>query len=701
MINRFLCFFALYFGLGFASPLLIMLANKEDIAFSPLRFSVVALVFVLALSTASYFLSLKSRHAGAIAIASLACAFVFAIQGNVIHDLFYYGNFDGSRVDWRHYGWKFWVELVGFLLAFPLFYWVFSLFKRIPVWLTLIPVISSLLLITPALFSQQDNGVLGLSDDDVSPEVYEFSSALNLVHLLPDGLQGDVARQVLEDHPDLAAKLKGFTLYRDHLGMYQGTAPSVPTIFMGRPYDFKAGHSWRRIMGDLKLYAYPARLLENGYRLDYVSLSSPYCLKGTSSCVLRPFNDMKPRGYYRHKDERYSYAIRQLFDLALFRHLPMFLKELVYNDGNWFLADTTVDGSSPWPDPVLREWIDNMQVSGPQPRYKWYHYIGAHIPPHWDAECKHHRDLERNRQQYYDQTVCVFSGITRFLDRLRELDIYDQTAIIISGDHGVNVEPDDRSGLVANGSMYAGLIGASRPALLVKPLANNDEFSISKSPTSLLDIAPTALDLVGLEAHYPGQSVLDIKDNVERTRYFYPYTIAEYWIGEPISFDTWEVSGPIGDMENWTLVDLYYKNAAPANYAAINYATASATSRGLGLNRARPNEKSAWIVGSEFSILVGSDKPGLPATIVLSMLLPAFLAAETQSFTVTVNKHPLEESYSFERSKEWTTMEVPIPDGLLVAGNNLVTVKFSETTTREDRKYWHSAGKLKSFSLVQ
>ena len=49
MINRFLCFFALYFGLGFASPLLVMLANKEDIAFSPLGFSVVALVFVLAL----------------------------------------------------------------------------------------------------------------------------------------------------------------------------------------------------------------------------------------------------------------------------------------------------------------------------------------------------------------------------------------------------------------------------------------------------------------------------------------------------------------------------------------------------------------------------------------------------------------------------------------------------------------------------
>ena len=36
MASRFVSFFALYFGLGFASPLLITLANKEDLAFQPI-----------------------------------------------------------------------------------------------------------------------------------------------------------------------------------------------------------------------------------------------------------------------------------------------------------------------------------------------------------------------------------------------------------------------------------------------------------------------------------------------------------------------------------------------------------------------------------------------------------------------------------------------------------------------------------------
>jgi hypothetical protein len=701
MINRFLCFFALYFGVCFASPLLITLANNEDIAFTPLSLSVAALALVIILSAGSYLLAARSAYSGKIAALSLACAFVFAIQGNVIHDLFYYGDFNGSRVDWRHFGWKFWVEFFGYLLAFPLFYWILTRLRQIPAWLALVPVLSSVLLVAPALLDQGANVAMGLADDDVNPEVFEFSSSRNLIHLLPDGFQGDIVREVLEDHPDLAGRLDGFTLYSNHLGMYQGTAPSIPTIFMGRPFDFEAGHDWVRIMDELKVYSYPAHLLANGYRLDYVSLSSPYCIEGSASCIIRPFNDMKPRGYHRYKDERHSYAIRLLADLSLFRHLPMFFKEWIYNDGNWFFADTTLDGSSPWPDPVLREWVENMTVAGPEPRYKWYHYIGTHIPPHWDANCKYGRDLERNREQYYGQAVCVIKGIAAFADKLRELEIYDQSAIIISGDHGINIEPDDRLGMSANGGLYPGLMGASRPALLVKSLDSRAAFKVSDSPTSLLDIAPTALDLVGIDADFPGESVFSIDPDSKRDRYFTPFTTAEFWTGESISYDTWRVSGPVKELKNWSLQSLFHKELAPVSYPAINYSTAFATSRGLSVSRAKPNEESAWIGGSEFSILVGIEQPALPAKIELEMLLPDFLEADNQSFTVSINDTRVEGVYTLEKGKDWVPLEISVPEGLLQSGNNLVTLKFSETGTQKNRKYWQAAGKLKSFNLVQ
>ena len=701
MASRFASFFALYFGLGFASPLLITLANKEDLAFSPLWFSIASLSLVLALSAASSFLAAKTPIARPLGIASLTCAFVFALQGNFVHDLFYYGDFNGSLTNWREYGWKFWTEWLGFLFAFPLFYWLLSRLKQIPVWLALVPVLSSVLLIAPVLLKQKVNIALGLSDE-VKLDVLEFSSTLNLVHLLPDGFQGDIAREVLDDHPELSARLEGFTLYRDHLGMYQGTAPSVPTIFTGRPFDFEAGYSAERTIDEMNLYAYPVSLQENGFRLDYVTLSTSHCVEGAASCITRPFNDLKARGYFRHTDEHYSYAARQLADLTLFRHLPMYLKEKIYNDGNWFFADTTLDGSSPWPDPVLREWIDNMVVAGPQPRYKWYHYIGAHIPPRWDAECVFNRELERTRKQYYDQSLCVLTGIARFAEKLRELGIYDRTAIIISGDHGVNIEPDDNQGIKSNAGLHAGVMGAARPTLMIKPLQGQEAFQISDLPTSLIDIAPTALDLVGLDNNYSGQSVLAFDPKLERTRIFNRYTSAEFWTGEAISNDIWHIDGTARVLESWLFQNLIYKHLAPASYAAVNFNTARNTGRGLSFNPAIPDDESSWISGSEFVILVGTEQPQLAASIELELSLPDFMTAVTQSFSVTVNHQNLDESYSLDNNKEWSLITIPLPDGLLKQGNNQVVLKFSETAAPENSTNdWRAAGKLRSFRLVQ
>lgn len=705
MNSRFLCFFALFFGIGVASPLLIILVNKDDMVFSPLWFAVLSIVFVLLVSGVFYVLAEKTRFARAIATACLAGAFVFAVQGNIVHELFYYGGFNGDKTNWRQYGWVFWAEWVGFLLAFPLFYWLLRRLKQIPAWLALMPVISSVLVVLPVLLNQQGISALGLADDDVTPEVFEVSSELNLVHLLPDGFQGDIAREVLEDHPELAARLEGFILYRDHLGLYQGTAPSIPTIFTGRRYDFEAGYDPQRIDNDIQMYGYPARLKENGFRLDYVALSQSTCLRMADSCIARPFNDLKSRGYFRYKEARYAYAIRQLADLTLFRHLPMFVKERIYNQGNWLFADTTLDGSSPWPDPVLREWIDRMHVGGPQPRYKWYHYIGTHIPPHWDANCVYSRELERKREQYYDQSVCILTGIARFADKLRELGVYDQTAIIVSGDHGVNIAPDDLQGMKSNASLYAGVLGAARPTLMIKPMKNNNPFQISKAPTSLIDIARSALALAGLDsdaiADYPGQSVLDIDPDAQRTRIFNRYTSADFWSGEPISNEVWKVDGASQNLENWSLQDVFYKHTAASDYAAINYGSAYESSRGFSLNRSKPDEESSWIGGSEFSILVGTSRPALPATIELELSLPDFMTAATQSFTVTVNHQQLEKTYTLDNQPGWTKMTVPLPDGLLLKGNNLVTLKFSETAKPENRDDWYTAGKVKRFSLVQ
>ena len=154
-------------------------------------------------------------------------------------------------------------------------------------------------------------------------------------------------------------------------------------------------------------------------------------------------------------------------------------------------------------------------------------------------------------------------------------------------------------------------------------------------------------------------------------------------------------------LEHWSLQNVFHKKLAPSSYPAINFTTAYATARGVSLSRAQPDAESAWIGGSEFSILVGTTQPELSAKIELELLLPDFLEANRQSFTVSINRETIEGTYYLEKGKSFELMEIQIPDGYLVQGNNLFTLKFSETGSLENRKNWQAAGKLKSFSLVQ
>ena len=207
-------------------------------------------------------------------------------------------------------------------------------------------------------------------------------------------------------------------------------------------------------MREINEESYLRHLADGGFRLDFVTPSKVYCLEGAASCVVRPFS----HGYFEYHGIEYS--LRLITDLTLFRHLPMYLKERVYSDGSWLFADTVLDEASRFPEPVIREWVAHMSISDETPRYKWYHFNGTHAPARWTADCEFVEGLERSRENYKGQTLCVLRGIGRFLRRLKELNVYDQTAIVISGDHGCNVPADDLTGEVVVLEYYAQVLGA-------------------------------------------------------------------------------------------------------------------------------------------------------------------------------------------------------------------------------------------------
>lgn len=120
-ITSLLCHLSFWFGVLFATPVFIAISNPEDIVLSPAAIGFWAGLVTLLVSVAGWKLSelAGTRAQWWINRALLALAFTAAIQGNVVHDLFYYGAFNGEKVDFRAYGPKFWVEWWGFIAILP------------------------------------------------------------------------------------------------------------------------------------------------------------------------------------------------------------------------------------------------------------------------------------------------------------------------------------------------------------------------------------------------------------------------------------------------------------------------------------------------------------------------------------------------------------------------------------------------------
>jgi hypothetical protein len=694
-IASFLCHFSFWFGVAFATPVFIAIHNQQDIVLSPAQLSLWMGLVCLALSVLGWKLTelAATRMQWWMNRILLTLSFVAAIQGNLVHDLFYYGAFNGARMDLRSYGLKFWVEWWGFLLAIPTGFLLLTRLSRVPGWLPAFPILSFLFLLLPAWLASASEAPERIVDEAIDPAVFAFSNEANLIHLLADGLQGDVVREVLESNPELAEKFEGFTLFNNHVGLYQGTAPALYTILTGEPFELDKGFSYKRVSPLVQEKAYQNRLLEQGYRLDYVPISTYVCIDKADSCYVRPFNDMKARGLFRHHSEDTTYSFRLIADLTMFRLTPMFLKEKIYASGYWFLADTTLDGSSPWPDPVIREWTENLHVIDDQPVYKWYHFLGTHIPARWDSDCRFQKSMALERQSYSAQAFCLLKDIALLLDRLKRAGIYDQTAFVITGDHGHNTTPDDLSSTPLNKSLFPGLLGSGRPAFLVKEMNNRAPLHISRNPTSLVDIAPTALALSGVESDQ--QTAFDFTDSSPRERFFTPYSIPDLYSEHAIPYAVYKVGQAAWEGDAWVLTDIRSFSKPPSEYVPVNFKTAKGNMLGASLNREKADAEGSWIPGRQLGFLIEIPEAFETPSLELVLHLPEWIQA--QSFTVQINGNETAgvNHLAFSESY-WQTVSAPLDKELIKPGRNFLAILFERTYSPDEEPYRQASAKIKT-----
>jgi hypothetical protein len=151
--------------------------------------------------------------------------------------------------------------------------------------------------------------------------------------------------------------------------------------------------------------------------------------------------------------------------------------------------------------------------------------------------------------------------VTRILDRLKEVGVYDASLIVISSDHGIGyVSPTFTNDRLVPPRDLGWIAGKALALLIVKPPHSQGPVRISHAPTTITDIPATVLDTLKIPHHMPGASALTLDEHASRSRVwaYYDWEHEDWGATYFDALDLLDINGPVLDGKSWTFKESIY-----------------------------------------------------------------------------------------------------------------------------------------------
>lgn len=516
-------FLAVTFGVF--APIELYFTNINDLWFdiydiiSPL----VIITAAIALITASLLLIItKINHrAGIIAAIAISIAGVsLYIQGNFLQAS--YDKLGGETIDWSMYtgegisnicGWA------GMLAIFGVMIYKLHTDGFIRVFRIVLICILLVQLTTLVTVGITRHGLIH-KDDYVATEENEcvLSKDTNFITLVLDTYDSRIFDELLQTGKAEEYKniLTDFTFYRNTLTVFTLTDFSIPQVLTGEKYLNQENYG-PYIERAYAQSPFLNRLHDDGYDMDiYTTITLP-------QTGAREWMDNWHKVDYVSSDM--PRLMQMYYRLIAFRYAPHYLKAPFEFDIDAF-ADVMCIGDfdgRKWvegKDPDTYPWASSnkhfvetiplMEASATGKSFRFYHIKGIHHARDLDEHLNEVTDLGEDGEgvSLEESAKANMVIIDRFLTRLKELGIYDNSVIVIMADHGA-----------------AGYGKIQSPLLLIKGRGEHHDFEISEAPVSYEDMQDGFLALLDDKT---GEDVFEVKEGDERLRTFY-YT---YFIGQ-------------------------------------------------------------------------------------------------------------------------------------------------------------------------
>lgn len=484
------------------APFEFYITNKEYFFFSGTELLPFAVLLFLVLMCAGVIVSFMLSHFDMRISVPIVCTFMgiflalYIIGNFVVID---YGAMDGRLPIWEDHRTQGTIQVVIMVIC-PAVLLVLSLIPRtrdivyrvsgwIALWITAIMVVTLLtLLILHGIKKDAEYTVTTAEEFNMSPEQ-------NVIVLILDTYDAKLFNEMLdEDYEHYASLLSDFTYFPDTSAMYTATDLAVPHIVTGVTYknDMKYGEYLNVSYSESPLFKY---LQQN----DYSSGLYTVC-RMPQSDVSKQFRNVK---CIKKTVSSHRTLAKYMYRFLGFKYLPQPLKKYFWfypEEMNFDLECAANESISLFYDNnfSVDDSIDTMTVSNPGKTFSLYHAEGVHAPFSITSDFS----PSNGTTSIEEEARGVMHIVKHLLDKLKDNDVYDNSAIIIMADHGYF---DERS----------------NPLFLIKGCNEKHDFVCSDRPVSYEYLQKTFINLC--EGESAEESVKDDESN-RKTRFFLSYS---------------------------------------------------------------------------------------------------------------------------------------------------------------------------------
>lgn len=398
-------------------------------------------------------------------------------------------------------------------------------------------------LTTEGVFDQRDDSV-----DSVEVLTHKgldnAGAENNVIYFVVDRFATKYFDAANSECPEIFDELEGFTYYNDAVSLYPRTYPAITYLLSGVENDFSMSRPdyFRHAWNDSEFLEV---LKDEGYSIN-VYTDSYYA-----------YESKEPGDIPEHIANRSGDAQAVISDptglrcdmsrLSLYRYLPFACRDLIGSISSddfarhvALVGDESVAYSTDMKD--VYDYLNaNPIAESGEKKFSFIHIQGVHLPNKYDRNFKPATD--DNDMDEIEGMIQSFKIINLYIEQLKELGLYEDATIIITGDHA-SIGSDTKDPYFAH-----------LTALMVKPSGVGEgELKISAAPVMQEDLHATVLASEGIDATLSyGRSIFDIaEDEVRERRYHFQRQISE---DDTIEIVKYKIVGSAADFKNWTVVD--------------------------------------------------------------------------------------------------------------------------------------------------